>query len=201
MSGWLYIKNWENYQHYKDRCPPWVKLHTEILTSRTWIMVSDASKLLAVASMMLASKHNGKIPHDEAYIQRAANLENRPDFKELIENDFFVLADASIVQANAIIEERREEERRYAKDASNIPTWVPIDDWNDYLDMRKRKKKEPTERALGIIINKLSTWRNAGYDVGEVLRNSTVNNWTDVYEPKGAPPLKPNSKVGMHQLG
>ena len=40
------VKNWERFQHYKDRNPPWIKLHYEIMTSADWVMLADASKLL-----------------------------------------------------------------------------------------------------------------------------------------------------------
>jgi len=33
----LKVKNWEKYQHYKDRNPPWIKLHFELLTSADWV--------------------------------------------------------------------------------------------------------------------------------------------------------------------
>ena len=30
MDGWIVIPNWEKFQHYTDRNPPWVKLYTEL---------------------------------------------------------------------------------------------------------------------------------------------------------------------------
>ena len=35
----LTIKNWHKFQHYKDRNPPWIKLHYEILTRPDWVKV------------------------------------------------------------------------------------------------------------------------------------------------------------------
>jgi DNA-binding transcriptional ArsR family regulator len=28
---WITVPNWDKFQHYKDRVPPWIKLHLEIL--------------------------------------------------------------------------------------------------------------------------------------------------------------------------
>jgi hypothetical protein len=28
---WIVVPNWDKFQHYKDRVPPWIKLHLEIL--------------------------------------------------------------------------------------------------------------------------------------------------------------------------
>ena len=32
----LRIKNWSEFQHYKDRAPPWVKLHHSLLDNFEW---------------------------------------------------------------------------------------------------------------------------------------------------------------------
>jgi hypothetical protein len=51
------IRNWTKFQHYKDRSPPWVKLHKTLLDDRAWHALSgDASKLLAEC-WLLASDH------------------------------------------------------------------------------------------------------------------------------------------------
>ena len=99
----LAIRNWEKFQHYKGRNPPWIKLHYEVLMSPDWVMLADDSKLLAVVCMLLASRHEGKVPLDPVYIQRAAHLSKKPDFKPLIDVGFLsyasgckhALADAS----------------------------------------------------------------------------------------------------------
>jgi hypothetical protein len=107
------IKNWERYQHYKDRSPAWIKLHYELLTSPDWVMLDDASKLLAVVIMLLASRSGGEIDGNERYIQKAANLDRKVDLNPLIECGFLImLADASTVQANDTREEERREEKR-----------------------------------------------------------------------------------------
>lgn len=88
------VKNWSKYQHYKDRNPPWVKLHYEMLTSKDWVMLSDASKLLAVVCIMIASRHDGKVPADPEYVKRAAYLDKAPDFSKLVESGFLLSASA-----------------------------------------------------------------------------------------------------------
>src|SRR5690554_116115 len=106
---YIRIKNWEQFQHYKDRNPPWIKLHRELLSSRTWVMLDDASKALAVAIMLLAAGNDNKIPADPAYIQRVAYLQSLPDLSGLLATDFIefidesgnMLADASSALADA----------------------------------------------------------------------------------------------------
>lgn len=82
------VKNWERFQHYKDRNPPWIKLHYEIMTSSDWVMLADASKLLAVVCMLIASRNAGMVPADPAYFRRVAYLDKLPNFKPLLECGF-----------------------------------------------------------------------------------------------------------------
>ena len=105
--AFLRVRNWTKYQHYKDRNPPWIKLHFDLLTSEDWTMLDDASRVLAVASMLLASRNNGLIPKNPRHLQRVAYLNSLPDFKPLIDCGFLEeiasepLADASTLLADA----------------------------------------------------------------------------------------------------
>ena len=54
------IKNWKKFQHFKDRNPPWIKLHREILYQRDINMISDCSFRVLVYLWMLASEDVSK---------------------------------------------------------------------------------------------------------------------------------------------
>jgi len=87
------VKNWRQFQHYRDRNPPWIKLHFAMLASTDWVMLDDASRVLAIACMLIASRNEGVIPDNPAYIKRVAYLNKTPNFKPLIDCGF--LEDAS----------------------------------------------------------------------------------------------------------
>lgn len=97
----LKVRNWEQFQHYKDRNPPWIKLHFALLASEDWVTLDDASKLLAVVCMLVASRNNGFVPDNPAYLKRVAYLDRLPKLKPLIDCGFLEIpqADASAVQA------------------------------------------------------------------------------------------------------
>lgn len=137
MSEFLTIKNWKRFQHYKNRNPPWIKLHYEILTSPDWVMIDDASKLLAIVCMMLASRNEGRVPNDLDYIQRVAHLSKKPCFKQLIKCGFFV--DASTVLADASTKTEAEE-IRLDKDALFDSFWS--------LYPKKEGRKKSKEKYL-----------------------------------------------------
>jgi len=110
------IKNWGNFQHYKDRCPPWIKLHHSLLTSEAWVMCNDASRALAIACMFLASRNeanDGTFNGDPAYVQRFGYLNSEPDFTQLIQYGFIQLSqDASTELPECDTEKSREEKIR-----------------------------------------------------------------------------------------
>lgn len=59
------IKNWEKFQHFKDRRPPWIKLHREILDQRDINALSDGAFRVLVGLWLLASEDsemNGNLP-------------------------------------------------------------------------------------------------------------------------------------------
>lgn len=78
------IKNWQRYQHYRHRCPPWIKLHYELLTSADWVSLDDAGRVLAIACMLLASRNNGKVSGNPGYVKRVCYLNSEPDFRPLL---------------------------------------------------------------------------------------------------------------------
>lgn len=93
---YLRILNWDKYQHYKDRNPPWVKLHQNLMTSEEWVSGSDSQKVLLVAMMLLAARHDNCIPNQPDYIRRVAYLDGDPDINWLIEIEFCELAGEQI---------------------------------------------------------------------------------------------------------
>lgn len=66
----------------------------------------------------------------------------------------------------------------------DLPEWIDREVWNAYLEMRKKKRAVPTDRALKGILTQLGIFRNKGHDPNAVLDTSIRSNWTDVYEPK-----------------
>lgn len=94
------IAEWKKYQHYKDRNPPWIKLHRDLLTSRTWVLLDDASRVLAIACMMIAAATDNKIPCDCDYVRRVAYLNSMPDFIPLIECGFIEIQEESTSKVN-----------------------------------------------------------------------------------------------------
>jgi len=122
------IPSWPEYQHYRSRNPPWIKLHSALLQSRAWVLADNDARVLMVVCMLLGSRADvpGQIPADPEYIQRVAYLDRPPDFAPLLASGFLALASASACKrplADASPEERRGEERQIREEekAGGVP--------------------------------------------------------------------------------
>lgn len=65
--------------------------------------------------------------------------------------------------------------------------------------MRKAKKAKPTDRAIELLIAKLGKMRERNIDLVAVLDQSTMNNWTDVFEPKSDRSSGGRPKTGVNR--
>ena len=62
------------------------------------------------------------------------------------------------------------------------PEWMPLETWGAFLEMRKKIKKPPTEKAVDLLIAKLKKFLDSGQDIQTILEKSITNNWQDVFE-------------------
>ena len=85
-----YIKiiNWDKFQHYSHRNPPWIKLHKDLLNDYKFSCLQDASKLHLMLIWLLASQMDNLIPDDEVWIQQKLCLNEKVDIKTLIKHWF-----------------------------------------------------------------------------------------------------------------
>jgi hypothetical protein len=57
------IKNWDSFQHYRDRNPPWIKLHRRLLNDREFFSLDgDCVKTLVLLWMLAAETTGGELP-------------------------------------------------------------------------------------------------------------------------------------------
>ena len=182
------IKNWQNFQHYKDRAPPWIKLHNSLLTSEVWVMGNDATRTLCIACMLLASRNeslDGVFNGDPEYVKRYAYLNSKPDFKPLIDYGFIeVLQDDRAVLATCNTEERRGEteksrEETEKSEAFALPDWINKTHWDIW--MKARKKMNSQQKTMQV--EKLSKWRSEGLDFSGALANAAANGTQGLFLP------------------
>lgn len=78
----LRVKGWVDFQHYKDRRPPWIKLHRELLENFRWHRLTSDSKALAICIWLVACEY--KDPKAGLVTDNAEELAFRARMDELI---------------------------------------------------------------------------------------------------------------------
>ena len=81
----------------------------------------------------------------------------------------------------------------------SLPDWVPENDWNDWLLMRKAKKAPATAGAMNQAVRELEKLRSEGQSPAGVLQQSTLRAWTGLFPvntpyTNGTPPAPPKPK-------
>jgi hypothetical protein len=56
------IKDWHQFQHFKDRRPPWIKLYRQILDDIEWHSLSGDDAKHLVMLWLIASEDDGNLP-------------------------------------------------------------------------------------------------------------------------------------------
>jgi hypothetical protein len=119
---------------------------------------------------------------------RIASKDIESGLKPLIDNGFFVDASTMLAPCLQLAIPERETERETETEKKSvsleIPDWIDISDWKDFVEMRKKIGKPMTDRASKLIISKLEKMKVKGISPSVSLQNSILNAWQDVYEPK-----------------
>lgn len=151
-------KNWDSFQHYKDRSPNWIKLHRALLNDFGFSRLPLASKALAPLLWILASEYPGGAINaslDEIAFRIHVTLEDiEAGLQPLIDAGFFICKadqpeistpepsvkqdasnslaepehDASELVHSATLEKRREREREEGEKKETRASALP-DDW------------------------------------------------------------------------
>jgi len=59
------IRNWEKFQHFKDRNPPWIKLYRGLLDDPDWHQLDPQSAKILVMLWLIASENHGELPESK----------------------------------------------------------------------------------------------------------------------------------------
>lgn len=71
------IRNFERFQHYKDRRPPWIKLWFSLLGDYEFSVLPDETKYHLIALFLIASQHENRIPADMKWLQAQIGTSKR----------------------------------------------------------------------------------------------------------------------------
>lgn len=189
----LYVRNWNLFQHYKDRNPPWIKLHRSLVSNPEFLSMPEAAQYELIRVWILAASDLGAVPFSTGLIRKMTGM-RRIRYLDLLIEKGFLSKSASDLQAPCKqtaspdknrVEKIREEPPLPPKGvAVEIPPWIPLEAWLGFVEMRKKIRKPLTERAVSLAITKLSELKALGHKPDRVLNQSTMNCWQGLFELK-----------------
>lgn len=85
----LTVKNWNQFQHYAKRNPPWIKLHRAVMDDYAFCSLPDAAKGHLMLLWLYASQNNGKVPFDPPFLENKLSIKNL-NLDVLVERGFLI---------------------------------------------------------------------------------------------------------------
>jgi len=103
VSGYFGVRNWEEFQHYKDRDPTWIKLYNRLLDDYAFGLLPDARKWHLIGIFLLASRHNNRVPRDPAWVSRKIGAHMPVDLAMLERAGFLVMLEGETLPAPLLL--------------------------------------------------------------------------------------------------
>ena len=196
--GHMYrVKNWNQFQHYKDRSPPWIKLHRDLLDNYEYFKLPDRAGRYLPLIWLLASEdanNEGELPDLDALAFRL-----RLDHKDATEilNDLckfgFLERDASAMLANGKHSAMLEKETEVEKETEIEVEEIPYREIIDYLNVEAGRKFRHTIEATR---QKIRTRHREGFTLGDFKRVIDVKCKQWLNDPEMAGYLRPETLFG-----
>jgi len=149
VDSYLTIKNWNQFQQYKDRDPKWIKLHRDILNDYEFDQLTEIQQNHLMKIWLLASKLDNKIPHDTTWIGRQIGAKSKVDIKQLVTHGFLLVYDnvqectETYLETETETETEKRERGARKKRASQLPADSEMsDDYKEYC-VEKRPELNP----------------------------------------------------------
>lgn len=219
MTNYLRVKNWEEFQHYRDRNPPWIKLHRDLLRDYEFQCLQDASKLHLMLIWLLASQMDNKIPADEDFIKNQIGVKGKLYLKELINKGYLIDDSGALAERKQAAMPETETEA-YSKEVEREKEVGDFENfWNAYGKIgNKQQALKSFNKAIKegvnyeIIIRGLNNYQNYCRAIGQEQRyikhaSTWLNNrgWEDEYaiteQAGGQPKAKSKHQRAKEALG
>jgi hypothetical protein len=119
----LRVRNFERFQHYKDRNPVWIKLYNSVLEDYEFSLLRDATKLHLILIWLLASRHANRIPEDPQWISKKINATEPVDLDSLIKGGFLEVCEPAsnvLAEPEHLARSEREIEREKSREEPTL---------------------------------------------------------------------------------
>ena len=108
------VKDWQKFQHYKERNPPWIKLHKSLLDDPDWHDLDPVNAKALVMIWLIASESDGELP-DERKLAFRLRMKPKECAATLAQLSHWLVHDASSALATCTTETETETYRKEAE--------------------------------------------------------------------------------------
>jgi len=169
------IKNWDRFQHFKDRKPIWIKLYRDLLDDLNWHELDPKSAKALVMIWLIASEDLGTLPETKTLAFRLRMSEK--ETKEVVtrlsswleQDDINTISEG---YQDDMLEKRREETKKEKE--IEAPEGVSQQVWESFVKQRKTKKAQVTDLVINGIKKEAD---KAGWTMDMALNEIVVRNW------------------------
>jgi hypothetical protein len=171
------IKNWDRFQHFKDRKPIWIKLYRDLLDDLNWHNLDPKLAKALVMIWLIASEDLGKLPETKtlAFRLRMSEKETKEVVTKLSQwleqDDINTISDG---YQDDMPEKRREETDKEKEKETDTPSGVSQQVWDSFVKQRKTKKAQVTALVIDGIQKEAD---KAGWTLEMALNEVVVRNW------------------------
>lgn len=75
MTTVLRVRRWEDFQHYRDRDPVWIKVYSRLLDDGDFLALPEAAQAQLVKLWLLASRCRNQIRDDARFLRHALHTD------------------------------------------------------------------------------------------------------------------------------
>jgi hypothetical protein len=119
VSGWIVVRNWERFQHYRDRDPLWIKNYTALLANEDYLRLPAATRGLLHGLWIAYGASNGQLPNNTRSLSSRLRQRVTKRQLELLNHAGFIEVSASKPLA---LTRSREEETETEKETPKPPS-------------------------------------------------------------------------------
>lgn len=95
------VRNFERFQHYTDRRPPWIKLYRDLWDDPRFHDLSVAHRYMLIALFVVASQHENLVPFNDKWLRSKLMVNQAIPLQLFIDTGWLELAEQDASKALA----------------------------------------------------------------------------------------------------
>ena len=118
---WITVRNWERFQHYKDRDPYFIKLYTELQHDHNWLALTGHQRAVLVGIWLEYASARCQLPLNTASLTRRLALRVSSATLEALNHAGFIE-----FSSRAALEIARSQEVEEEEQVKDLPLPLPV---------------------------------------------------------------------------